>query len=374
MARVRITANQVTFLRLALIWIPAWLLYGNREAQFAALIFATLLGCTDFVDGYLARKQGSTVLGSLMDPIADKVFIAIAFLPAVDLGWVPAWTVALLFVREFLVTAARTIYEARGQQLKSTYFARYKTWVQMCGIGVIMLMYSVDETTVDWLLGIAAVAPVAFFAIRYLLVRKAWKGAAWFAVSFTGVLLFHMYLGNHAAALALMAFIVGVTWVSGLGYLTGIGTLRAKGRVIGGEVTRLVTSVALPALAVWAQRADVAPKWAIFTIVSVELAHGGLDNLLAHHRVVAGGWSWGGRVLTECAMLALAAFPLPFVSSATAAFVAKSAAIAGAATSIIGAAFAFWQKREYYLGPKGDKLRGSAAPKASGNVLHNPVT
>jgi CDP-diacylglycerol--glycerol-3-phosphate 3-phosphatidyltransferase len=373
MARFRITANQVTFLRLALIWIPAWLLYGTKDAQFAALIIATLLGCTDFVDGYLARKQGATVLGSLMDPIADKVFIAIAFMPAVDLGWVPAWMVMLLFVREFLVTAARTIYEARGQQLKSTYFARYKTWVQMCGIGVIMLMYSVADATVDWLLAIAAIAPVVFFALRYLLVRKAWKGAAWFAVSFTGVLLFHMYLGNHAAALALMAFIVGVTWVSGLGYLTGIGTLRAKGRITGGEVVRLVSSVALPVLAVWAQRADLAPKWALITVVSVELAHGGLDNLLAHHRVAAGGWSWGGRLGLECAALALAAFPLPFLPPETSALVAKLAAIAAAATGIVGGAFVFWQKRAYYLGPKGDKLRGNASPKASGNVLHNPV-
>jgi hypothetical protein len=170
-----------------------------------------------------------------------------------------------------------------------------------------------------------------------------------------------------------MAVLVGVTWVSGLGYLTGIGTLRAKGRITGGEVVRLVSSVALPVLAVWAQRADLAPKWALITVVSVELAHGGLDNLLAHHRVAAGGWSWGGRLGLECAALALAAFPLPFLPPETSALVAKLAAIAAAATGIVGGAFVFWQKRAYYLGPKGDKLRGNASPKASGNVLHNPV-
>ena len=75
-----------------------------------------------------------------MDPIADKVFIAATFLPAVDLGWVPSWLVALLFVREFFVTAARTSYERRDLQLKSSYLARYKTWVQMCGVGVLMLL------------------------------------------------------------------------------------------------------------------------------------------------------------------------------------------------------------------------------------------
>src|SRR5581483_5239584 len=106
---MRITANQVTSLRLALTPIPCWLLYQGVHGQFAALVFATLLGCTDFVDGYLARKHGPTVLGGLMDPIADKVFIAITFLPAVDLGWCPPWLVAALFAREFVVTAARSL-------------------------------------------------------------------------------------------------------------------------------------------------------------------------------------------------------------------------------------------------------------------------
>src|SRR5262245_19113939 len=100
-----ITANQVTLLRLALIPLPCWLLYQGHVGKVAAVTLGTLIGCTDFVDGYLARKYGPTVLGGLMDPIADKVFTAIVFIPAVDLGWVPAWLVALLLVREFLITA-----------------------------------------------------------------------------------------------------------------------------------------------------------------------------------------------------------------------------------------------------------------------------
>src|SRR5205814_2503487 len=111
-----------------------------ESGQLAALVLATLLGCTDFIDGYLAREQGATVLGGLMDPIADKVFIAITFLPAVDLGWVPPWMVVALFAREFLVTALRSSYERRGHSLKSTYLARYKTWAQMCSVAVLMLL------------------------------------------------------------------------------------------------------------------------------------------------------------------------------------------------------------------------------------------
>jgi cardiolipin synthase (CMP-forming) len=88
-----------------------WLIYQGD--LWLALILGTLIGCTDFVDGYLARKHGPTVLGGLLDPIADKVFIAFVYLPLADLGTVPAWAVALMFVREFLVTALRSAYEQR---------------------------------------------------------------------------------------------------------------------------------------------------------------------------------------------------------------------------------------------------------------------
>ena len=52
--------------------------------MWSALIAGTLIGCTDWVDGMLARKYGPTVLGGLLDPIADKVFIAFAYVPFAD--------------------------------------------------------------------------------------------------------------------------------------------------------------------------------------------------------------------------------------------------------------------------------------------------
>jgi len=354
MAKPRITANQVTFLRLALIPIPCWLLYQGVRGQYAALIFATLLGCTDFIDGYLARKHGPTVLGGLMDPIADKVFIAITFLPAVDLGWVPAWMVAALFVREFLVTAARSAYESRGQSLKSSYLSRYKTWVQMCGIGMLMLMHTVSDGTLDLLLAIGAVVPLLFFVIRYVLVKKAWKGASAFAVSFAGLLVAHELLGMRGTSVLLMYFIVGITWASGLGYLLGVGTLRGKGTVTVGELVRIGASVALPVLAVAAQVANLAPKWAIIGVVSLELAHGGLDNLLAHHRAHQGALGWGLRLLAECALIG---YSLIATSPASASWDAMVAVTIGC----IGLAMAFIQNRAYYLDPRPAKAEPRAA-------------
>ena len=352
-----ISANQVTLIRLALIPVPCWLLYCGTTGQYAALIFATLLGCTDFVDGYLARKYGGTVLGGLMDPIADKVFIAATFLPAVDLRWVPSWMVALLFVREFFVTAARTSYERRDLQLKSSYLARYKTWVQMCGVGVLMLLSASTSAFMDWFLGALALLPiVGYLALRFV-ARRRWKGAGWFAISFAALLLIHRGFGGHVLAIALMYFIVAVTYASGLGYLFGVGKLKGRGRVTAGEIVRLVTSIVLPIVAIGAQSRADSPSWAIIAVVSFELAHGGLDNLLAHHRAEDGGMRWGARLIAECGLL-VAAWIVPSTT------LSRSFAFAALGVSAVGLVIAFVQKRRYYLEDKPRAVSASAKPAA----------
>ena len=64
--------------------VLSWLIYvgarkGDDSYFWWALIAGTFVGCTDWIDGMLARKYGPTVLGGLLDPIADKIFIAFAY-------------------------------------------------------------------------------------------------------------------------------------------------------------------------------------------------------------------------------------------------------------------------------------------------------
>ena len=160
-----ITANQVTLARLIPMPLLSWLIYRGADLGYqdnkymwAALIAGTLIGCTDWIDGVLARKYGPTVLGGLLDPIADKIFNAFAYTPFVDGVYplVPWWTVALMFQREFFITALRSAYEQRNLTLKTSYLAKVKTWTQMQGIGVMLLFPLLGDggrTFLTWFLG-----------------------------------------------------------------------------------------------------------------------------------------------------------------------------------------------------------------------------
>ena len=101
---MRITANQVTIARLIGLPFVGALSYGDEQMRIMAVIIGTLIGLTDTVDGYLARKHGVTVLGSLLDPVADKVFIIVSYGICADRGLIPWWVAAAILSRELGVT------------------------------------------------------------------------------------------------------------------------------------------------------------------------------------------------------------------------------------------------------------------------------
>ena len=87
--------------------------FDGREIV-ALAIFLTATA-TDFLDGWLARRRGEiTTLGTLLDPIADKLLISAAFISLVELGLVPAWMVVVVVGREFAVTGLLTIASDQG--------------------------------------------------------------------------------------------------------------------------------------------------------------------------------------------------------------------------------------------------------------------
>ncbi len=87
--------------------------FDGRETV-GLLIFLTAVA-TDFLDGWLARRRREiTTLGTLLDPIADKLLISAAFISLVELGLAPAWMVVVIIGREFAVSGLRSIASGRG--------------------------------------------------------------------------------------------------------------------------------------------------------------------------------------------------------------------------------------------------------------------
>jgi CDP-diacylglycerol--glycerol-3-phosphate 3-phosphatidyltransferase len=364
-----ITANQVTLARLIPMPLLSWLIYRGAESGYqdnpymwSALIAGTLIGCTDWVDGMLARKYGPTVLGGLLDPIADKVFIAFAYVPFADdaLGMVPWWAAALMFMREFFITSLRSAYEQRNLTLKTSYLAKVKTWTQMQGIGVLLLfpLMGPDSKGLTWFLVFGTVAPLLVMAYFWLAKKKFWRGALVMSGSVAPILALHLHGDVQLTTRWIMIAVVGLTWISGLDYIAiGWKQLRGRGDFAMADAVRLIGALAMPWLLFAVLVKTPAPAWPIFAILSLELAVGGLDNLLSHHKRATKALAWGSRVLGVCALLGAALL----VKEHAALFLYAATAI-----SLIGVAAEFWRGRDYFLDKR---IRDRALREAA---VHQP--
>ena len=364
-----ITANQVTLARLIPMPLLSWLIYRGAHEGFignpymwAALIAGTLIGCTDWVDGMLARKYGPTVLGGLLDPIADKVFIAFAYVPFADdnVGLVPAWAAALMFTREFFITSLRSAYEQRDLTLKTSYLAKVKTWTQMQGIGVMLLFPLVgpESTGLTWFLIILTAGPLVVMGLIWILKKKFFRGGLVMSGSVAPILALHLYGDVELTVRWILLAVVGITWISGIDYIVvGWKQLRGRGDFAKADGVRLIGALALPGLLFAVLVETPAPAWTIFAILALELAVGGLDNLMSHHKRATKALAWGGRVLGVCALLG-GALLLPAYSDLF--------AYGATVVSLVGVAAEFWRGRDYFLDKR---IRDRALREAA---VHQP--
>ncbi len=130
---------------------------------------------TDLLDGYLARRWGQiTTIGTLLDPIADKLLISAALISLVQVRAVPAWMVILIVGREFAVSGLRAIAAAEGYTIRASDLGKTKMISQVAAVSMLMLSlhYPVLRTPALWLMWV-----VVFFAIvsaaNYF--RKFWR-------------------------------------------------------------------------------------------------------------------------------------------------------------------------------------------------------
>lgn len=116
------------------------LLTKGRNLDLWAVGVFLLAAATDLLDGYFARRRRQiTTLGILLDPIADKLLTASAFISLVELGWVPAWMVVIIVGREFAVSGLRSIASAEGFVLEASELGKTKMVLQVAAITAIVL-------------------------------------------------------------------------------------------------------------------------------------------------------------------------------------------------------------------------------------------
>ena len=121
-------------------WLPGTshkLVPVSREI-FALAVFLTA-AVTDLLDGYLARRwEQVTTVGTLLDPIADKLLISAALISLVDIHRVPAWMVILIIGREFAVSGLRSIAAASGYTIMASELGKTKMAAQVAAISLVI--------------------------------------------------------------------------------------------------------------------------------------------------------------------------------------------------------------------------------------------
>ncbi len=131
----------LTLLRITAIPALVIVLLSRFEGkELVALLIFVLAVVTDSLDGALARKRKQiTVMGQLLDPIADKLLIASAFICLVELGVVSSWMVVIIIGREIAVTGFRAIASSRGITIPASRIGKLKMLSESITIGLLIL-------------------------------------------------------------------------------------------------------------------------------------------------------------------------------------------------------------------------------------------
>jgi CDP-diacylglycerol--glycerol-3-phosphate 3-phosphatidyltransferase len=179
--------NSITVSRIVSVPLLLWALsphfphaHPGEQEIFASLLFIAM-SITDGVDGYLARRRGQiTTLGMLLDPLADKLMVATAFILLVQYNprvMVP-WIAVLVIGREFLVSGLRSIAASEGFTIEASELGKLKTVTQIVAVVAMILNHRWDMwnwwgfpigvhliavTSVYWMTIVSIVSAVDYF-------------------------------------------------------------------------------------------------------------------------------------------------------------------------------------------------------------------
>jgi len=135
--------DRYTLLRMVLTPVFVVLFFMRQPwAAGASFLVFTAAALTDWLDGYMARKMGRvTRWGQFLDPLADKILIASAFICFCVIGLIPVWMVALIIFRDFLITGLRSYALYKEKPIATSFLAKSKTFIQMVILYLIFISY-----------------------------------------------------------------------------------------------------------------------------------------------------------------------------------------------------------------------------------------
>jgi len=139
-------ANIITVVRLLFTPIIIWLIFSSY--YYLGLIFFVLSGLSDALDGFIAKQFNQrTILGSYLDPVADKTLIVSSILALGYMGTIPSWLIILIVSRDLAILGAVIIswLVERSLKIEPIISSKINTFLQIFYIGLILLNLSSKE-------------------------------------------------------------------------------------------------------------------------------------------------------------------------------------------------------------------------------------
>ena len=171
MAKIYTIPNIITFIRIFLIPIILYLLFSENPniVLIAGLLFI-VSSVSDYFDGYLARTLNqSSKLGTLLDPIADKLLIASVIVVLVDTGVISNIHVVpaiIILLREIAISGLREFLAKLNTDMPVSKLAKYKTTFQMVSLSILIISLGFELNDLLWNIGLVT---LWIAAIRTLL-------------------------------------------------------------------------------------------------------------------------------------------------------------------------------------------------------------
>ena len=182
--------NRITAIRFAgalvLFTIFAWLaevdsasIADHRVIVATSFWLFVAVAATDFLDGYLARRQGTTSAGAFLDPLADKVLILGAMFTLVSTGVFAVVPVVIIAARELIISVYRVLVGGKGISVPAIKLAKYKTVCQQGAVAFALLPLTAVDATWLWMGFLwLAVALALVSGAQYLLRARRLEAAA----------------------------------------------------------------------------------------------------------------------------------------------------------------------------------------------------